>query len=83
MITDALLLAAKSLVSFLFGLVPEWHVDVPPAVGSLASMLSEYNKLLPFAELMLITQASQLLFLAWVTYRVVVKLIDWITNVIP
>lgn len=83
MITDAILKLVLTVLQWAWGLVPTWSIAVPSQIDGLVSELSKWNKLVPFSELMSIASLVGSLFLAQVGFKVVVKVIDWITNVIP
>ncbi len=82
MVTDAILTALLALVQAAWALVPAWTVTIP-AFENLCAWLSHWDKLAPFTELFSIIGIVGGFFSAMVGVKVVVKVVDWITNVIP
>jgi len=83
MITDALLNIFLAALNWAWGLLPAWDVPVPPEIAALVSELSKWNKIVPFAELMLITGLFASVFGAVVAFKAIIKVVDWVADIIP
>ncbi len=83
MIVDLLLNLLLTLRAAVWGMVPAWTIDVPPQVLEAADWLKKFDTWAPVSEF---TQQLGLLatgLAAFAAFKIVVKILDWITNVIP
>jgi hypothetical protein len=79
MITDAILTFFLSIATAAWALVPAWTWSLPTdAINGLVSEITRWNGIAPVSELMTICGISGTLFVATVTFKVVVKIVDWI-----
>lgn len=83
MITDALLVLLNWIITGFMALRPAWEPTIPASVGSVVRMMMGLNELLPVNEIMLCLAMLGAGITAFVTWKWVVKLIDWVADVIP
>jgi hypothetical protein len=83
MITDALLNILLALVGGIWSIVPEWDLTIGDQPEFLASWLTQWNAFVPVTELFQISGLVSGVFLAFVGIKMVIKVVDWIADVIP
>jgi len=82
MVTDLLLNAAFAIVGGAWALVPDWTIEIP-AMQPFVSHLSLWNGFAPFTEVFQMAAVLLTLFSASIGFKLIIKVVDWIMDIIP
>lgn len=83
MIMDLLIQLFVNSLGAMFALLPEWSWELPPSIGALISSVMTFDDILPISEAL---AGGSLLFGTFaviITAKWVIKIIDWIADIIP
>ncbi len=83
MIIDLLLQFLLTLAQGIFGLLPAWEWPIPPEVALFVNWITGFNLFAPINELMAVTAVSATAFGAMIALKGVLKIVDWIADIIP
>lgn len=81
-ITDLIIQALTALIAFVASLLPPWHLEMP-GISPLVSTLSRWDNFVPLTEITQQVTIVVALFAVLVGFKLVIKFMDWLTNIIP
>jgi len=82
-ITDWALGLVSSLIEWLLSVLPQWSFHLPGGFMDFIAGMKSYDDYFPISEVLTCLALTVSLFSAMLTYKLVVKIIDWVTAVIP
>jgi hypothetical protein len=83
MITDFLLGLLAGVIQWVLGLLPAWSFHLPVGLADYIANMKYFDDILPISEVLHCVTLACTLFTAMTTYKLVIKLADWIADVIP
>lgn len=83
MIVDALIWLLNKIIQGFLLLRPEWTPTLPDSVKVAVRSMMALNEILPISEVLACVSLLGAGILAFVCWKWVVKLIDWVADVIP
>lgn len=83
MITEALLRILQWVLQILHTLLPEWTPEIPDGIGDVMQFLLAFDAVLPVSETLSVAAISVGAVGAFVGLKWLIKLVDWIMDVIP
>lgn len=83
MLISAVMDLAHALLDGMFNLLPDWNWTLPDSAKNLVGVLSHWNKLVPFEELMQISTIVVSIFGVMLALKVFKLVGDWLTSILP
>lgn len=83
MITEALVRLVTVLLEGVDAVLPDWDWSLPSGVKQLLGYVLSCDSWLPMSELLTVVGVMLSATVAYVGFKWLVKLIDWIADVIP
>ena len=83
MIITLLMGYVDGFINLFLTLRPSWQPTLPPSVSSLIGFDLAYDNLLPINEMLTCAVAYIGLMLTMVGFKWIIKLIDWVADIIP
>lgn len=83
MITELLLKLLQNTIVFFESVRPEWEWTLPEGVTTAVAMMKGFNNVVPVNEVLICASLYVGLITALVGWKWLIKVIDWIADVIP
>ena len=83
MLIDALLYLFNAILKGFLLLRPDWQPQLPDSVEKVVASAMALNEILPVTEVFACVSLLGTGIIAFVTWKWVVKLLDWIADIIP
>lgn len=83
MVTDLCLAVMNLFLSWVLYTLPEWELALPAGFKDLVATLRGLDGVLPVSEVFLCMGIGGSLFVAMLGFKMTIKVIDWIADVIP
>jgi len=83
MLIDGLIKLLWFLLDIVLDLLPPWSVEIPLEVEVMFKNMRAYNEILPVFETISVINACIVTVFALLIVKLIIKVADYITNIIP
>ena len=80
---DYLFSGLLSGVHYLLNGLPEWSWDIPDEVYGAMNYVAGFNRYFPVSEVLVLVGVTLMIFMAVWGVKLVIKVIDWVADIIP